>query len=297
MSRRWFLIVLPVGVFSTVAVGWSQKPADRPAIPENIEATSKVALAAAAEYEFHVGKDEKDKPLELVREPKLKWSNPERSDIQGSVFLWTLEGRPLVVGSFHKWFSRQSALTHWEHEFHSLAEEPLSAKFHGDSIWTTEEAGLKFVPVPDATTPAANKAQRLLQLRKLAQEFSAIAHYHNAPSDTDLRLLPRPIHSYAAPKQDILEGGLFAFVRGTDPDLFLLIEARGKDAAAARWQLAAARMTNNAELRLRHQKKQVWEAQPIPWKDVTRSHKLAYTAFTFNKLPDFLKEAIDKPQP
>jgi hypothetical protein len=295
MNRRWLLIVvLPVGVLATAAVGWTQKPADTPATPENIEAAFKLSLAAAAEYEFRVGKDENEKPLELVREPKLKWSNPAVSDVQGNVFLWTRDGRPLVVGSLTKWFSPRSVM---QHEFHSLAEEPLSAKFHGDPVWTTSEAGLKFVAVPGAAAPAANEPQRLLQLRKLAKEFSGTAKYRNAPSDTELRLLPQPIHSYAAPKQGVLNGGLFAFVRGTDPEIFLLIEARDNDAATARWQFAAARMTNMAELRLRHQEKQVWEAELLPWKDVSGRHELAYTAFSFDEIPDFLKEAIAKPRP
>ena len=72
---------------------------------------------------------------------------------------------------------------------------------------------------------------------------------------------------------------------------------RIKDPATARWQYAAARMTNGAELRLRHQDKQVWEARPRPWKDVTGSHKLPHTAFEFPRLPNFLDQAVDKPKP
>ena len=82
--------------------------------------------------------------------------------------------------------------------------------------------------------------------------------------------------------------------RGTDPELFLLIEARGADAATARWQFAAARMTNMAELRLRHQEKPVWQVELLPWKDVSGSHKLPYTAFTLNEIPDFLKDALPR---
>jgi hypothetical protein len=294
MSQRWLPLVLPVAFLSTVAIGWTQKLPEPPATTENIEAAYKLSLAAAEEYEFHVGKDENDKPLELVREPKLKWSNPVRSDVQGNVFLWTREGRPLVVGGFDNWFSPRPWM---QHEFHSLAEGPLSAKFHRDSVWTTEEAGLKFVAVPNAAAPTADEVQQRLQLRKLASEFSAAARYRNETSDTELRLLPRPIHGYTAPKQGIMKGGLFAFVRSTDPELLLLIEARGKDAATARWQFAAARMTNMAELRLRHRDKQVWEAELLPWRDVNDSHKLAYTAFIFNKVPDFLMEAVAKPKP
>jgi hypothetical protein len=291
MSRNLLLVVLPLVVLVAAPVVRAQKPVETPATPENIEAAFKLSLAAATEYEIRVGKNEK--PLELLREPKLKWSNPAVSDVQGNVFLWTREGRPLVVGSLTKWFLPRTVM---QHEFHSLAEEPLVAKFHGEQVWTTGEAGLKFATVPGAPAPVAEDAQRLLQLRKLAKEFSATAKYRNAPDDTELRLLPQPIHSYAVPKQGILNGGVFALVRGTDPEIFLLIEARGADVASARWQFAVARMTNMAELRLRHQDKSVWEVGLLPWKDVSGRHELTYTAFTLNEIPDFLKEAVAKPK-
>jgi hypothetical protein len=208
----------------------------------------------------------------------------------------------LVVGNIYKWYLPEAIRAQgglaMEHDFHSLAEVPLSGSLHGKPVWTAEEAGLKFVAVPDAAVPAANEVQRRLQLGKLASEFSCVARYRNAPSDTQLRLLPRPTHSYAAPKQGILEGGLFAIARGTDPEMFLLIEARGKDAATARWRYAVAPMSNLAELRLRHQNRQVWEAGLPSQRDVLGSHKLPFTAFTFfNTIPDFLNEAIAKPKP
>ncbi|OWK40173.1 hypothetical protein FRUB_05092 [Fimbriiglobus ruber] len=117
-----------------------------------------------------------------------------------------------------------------EHEFHSLADEPLAAKFHGKPVWKTGEVGAKFADVPNAPAPTSAEAQRQLQIKQLAKEFSASGKYRKDPNDTELRLLPRPVHSYTSPKQNILSGGLFAFVRGTDPEVFLLIEARGKDA-------------------------------------------------------------------
>src|SRR6185437_3588620 len=281
----------------TAAVGWSQKKADPPPTAEAIEGAYKISLAGATEYEFRIGKDEKDKPLELRREPVLRWSNPARSDIQGCVFLWTREGRPLMVGSLHQWFKPRTA---WglimQHEFHSLAEEPLSARFHGTPVWKTEDAGVKFVDVPNAAAPAAEEVQRRLQLRKLAKEFSGIARYKDEPGDVELRQLPRPIHSYSAPNQGILEGGLFAFVRGTDPEMFLLVEARGKDAATARWKFAGTRMTTQADLRLQRGDKPVWEAKLPEWKNVA-DHKGAFTAFSFNKIHDFLKEANANPKP
>jgi hypothetical protein len=215
-------------------------------------------------------------------------------EVHGNVFLWTREGRPLAVGSLYKWFSPH---THMSHEFHSLAEEPLSAKFHGKQVWETNEAGLRFVDVPKASAPAANEAQRLLQLKQLAKEFSATGIYRKDANETELRLLPNPIHRYAAPKHGIISGGLFAFVRSTDPDIFLLIEARGKDASNARWQFAATRMHSMAQLRLRHHNELVWEAEFIPLKDILERHERAYTTFKFKEIPDFLKDAAPKPKP
>ena len=111
----------------------------------------------------------------------------------------------------------------------------------------------------------------------------------------ELRLLPQPIHRYSAPKQGIHSGALFAFVHGTDPEIWLLIEARGEDAEKVRWQYAVTRMTSS-EVRLKHGDKKVWSGEILPWKDVT-SHERAYTSFMFKEIPDFLKDAAPKPKP
>jgi hypothetical protein len=114
---------------------------------------------------------------------------------------------------------------------------------------------------------------------------------------TDLRLLPQPVYRYAAPKQGVHSGGLFAFVEGTDPDIFLLIEAREKDAAGATWQYAAARMVSTAGVRLTHRDKEVWSDRVLTWNESFSTHKLSYTTFRFNEVPDFLRDAIPKPKP
>src|SRR5262245_38822071 len=118
MSGRWLLVALiPIGSLALAAAGGrAQDPAKAPATRENIEAALRLTQAAAAEYEMRVGED--DKPLELQREPVLRWSNPDRGEIHGNVFLWTRDTRPLVVGSLFKWFTPH---THMSHEFQSLA--------------------------------------------------------------------------------------------------------------------------------------------------------------------------------
>lgn len=293
MSRVWLLAaVLPVGSLAAASAVPARQPADPPpASKENIEAALRLTLAAAAEYEFRVG-GEKEKPLELHREPVLKWSNPDRGEVHGNVFVWTRAGRPLVVGSLFKWFTPH---THMSHEFQSLAEEPLAAGFHGKQVWKTGESGLKFADVPGAPAPADNEAQRLLQMKQLAKDFAGDKKEREDVNPTELRLLPQPVCRYSAPKQGVLGGGLFALVHGTDPEIWVLVEARGKDAATARWQFAAARM-NGVELRLRHKGEKVWSADLLTQKAIY-NHEHAYTSFGFNEIPDFLKDALAKPKP
>ena len=61
-------------------------------------------------------------------------------------------------------------------------------------------------------------------------------------------MLTQPIYRYVSTDPDVLDGGLFAFVQGTDPDIILMIEAL-RTPKAAEWQFASARM-NSLDLRL-----------------------------------------------
>jgi hypothetical protein len=286
---KYLLPVVAAAALLAAAPGRGQPPAAE-ANPENIAAALRLTLAAAAEYEFRVGTD--DKPLELLREPVLKWSNPDRGEVHGNVFLWTRGGRPLVVASLYKWFRPH---THMAHEFMSFAEGPLAAKFHGDLVWKPAEAGLRFADLPGAPAPAPADAARQLQMKQLVKDFSGVKTERDGSGTVELRLLPQPIHKYAAPADGIAAGGLFTLVHGTDPEIFVLIESRSKDGAAARWQYAVTRMTSSA-VRLRLRGKEVWAAEVVPWKEVSARDR-PYTSFHFNEVPDFLKGALEKPKP
>lgn len=72
---------------------------------------------------------------------------------------------------------------------------------------------------------------------------------------------------------EILDGALFTFVTGTDPELMLVIEARppGKGGGAV-WHYAAGRFTD-LTLKLSHKKVELWthdrgrpiEGRPDPY--------------------------------
>jgi hypothetical protein len=278
-----------VGVLALLCGAVGGQEAENPVNREQIDAALKLTQAAAREYQFTLAGDEQE--CDLKPEPVLRWSNPAVGEIHGNVFLWTQRGRPAAIGSLFKWFTPH---THMSHEFQSLSEKPLGAKFHGADVWKTSGAGVQFAPVPQAPSPAASAASRLVQLKQLAREFSATKKERDGGRG-ELRLLTQPIYRYASPEEAVLDGGLFAFVQGTDPELFLLLEARGGKQGKARWEFAATRM-NSVELQLRHRGTEVWAVKAMPWREIY-DHRRIYTSFLFKEIPAFLSEAAGNSAP
>ena len=62
-------------------------------------------------------------------------------------------------------------------------------------------------------------------MRSLADGFRASDDF-GGKGWSELRLLPTPIARYGEPGTKLLDGALFAFVLGTDPEVFLFLEAR-----------------------------------------------------------------------
>jgi hypothetical protein len=241
-------------------------PSDSPANREQIDAALKLTTEAAGKYEIMLPGH--DSPAKLIKEPVLRWSNPAVGEVHGNVFLWTVDTRPAAVGSLFKWFSPHK---HTSHEFQSLAEGKLSAKYEGREVWTTKSAGVSFVPLA-AEAPADTAQRRLAQMRQLARRFTG--HLTTREGEQhELRLLTQPVYRYAAKGADVLDGGLFALVQGTDPDILFLLEARSD----AKWHFAAARMQNCA-LAVQFDGREIWSAAQLEW-SVAFDHSQPYTLF------------------
>jgi hypothetical protein len=215
-------------------------------------------VADAASYSIYrdPGRTER---LELRREPIYRWSNPTRVGGQeGDVFVWTYRGRPEVVASIfsHPHEKTQRCVCH---ELHSLSEAVLVVDRDSPNRWEPKAPGVELKPVPDSSTPASSVAQRSVQIRAIARDFSG-----RSLSDQDqaweLRLLPRPLHRYEDIDGKVLDAAIFALVSsaGTDPEIILLIEAR-KTEEGLRWVYGAARFSDMS-LWLRHKDKEVWSA-------------------------------------
>ena len=190
----------------------------------------------AAEYAITV-ESAPTKELELKKEPIFEWSNPARNSQYGAVYLWLREGRPAALINVFSGAQPQAGRRIIRHELHALDTEKLMVKRDALNQWKPQ-AGLDRKILPDASVPAAAVGARLVQMRRLGQEFSGYSIDRDGKR-WELRLLPTPLHRYAPAKTGAIDGALFALVSsaGTDPELLLVIEANEAD-GKLRWEFA-----------------------------------------------------------
>jgi hypothetical protein len=220
-----------------------------------------VAKAHMAECQV-VFADDPEKPLAMHPQPVFHHIQSTRGRSVGSVFLFIEgSGRPAAVGDV--FLFPKGGQHELYNEWHSLADGPLTVRWNGP-LMAAGKAGIAWQPLPDSPAPADKRRERERQLRQLARRFSG--HLVNRAKDKyELRLLTTPLYQYhaeddAAGEAKFLGGGLFALCQETDPEIFLLIEARRGDAGPA-WHYAAAEFSN-LSLFLAIDGKQVWSADP-----------------------------------
>jgi hypothetical protein len=241
-------IVIYLGVFLLLAAADPAENLAKKMLP--------IYVQDAAEYSMTVESAPK-KELELKKEPVFEWSNPVRSRLQqGVVFLWLRDGRPAALASIWSNPGPKMPGRRVFHEFHALDREKLLVSRPGALNEWKPQAGLERKELPDAA-PAATRGARLVQMRRLAQEFSG----HETDSEGkrwDLRLLPAPLYRYPPAGTGVIDGALFTLVSnaGTDPEVLLVIEAR-KDGDKTRWEYALGRFSDR-NLYVKRNDKEVW---------------------------------------
>jgi hypothetical protein len=198
--------------------------------------------------------------LDAPTAPALRWTNPSAGRVYGNTYVWLLQGRPAAVGSMYRYFEPFHS---FNGELALLAGTKVVAKRDDKVIWHPKEEW-KWDDLPGAAAPAATAAQRLVQMKGLAGEFEVqVLDTRNVPKGEDQtpRLLPKPLYRYDAERTKTVDGGLYAFVIGTDPEALLLIEC---DTAAAKpeWRFGIGRMNRDA-IRITRKGEKVWEAAAL----------------------------------
>jgi hypothetical protein len=204
--------------------------------------------------------------LQRGKQPILRWSNPVRDFVNDGLIFLFLEGeRPrCVVTAWAR--SPEASLESGEIwcEFISLSAEPLACRRDGRDLWTPKTGGLTEQSLAGAPPPAERPAQRLVQMRDLARRFQATSYKMDDPNE--LRLLTQPLYRYQSDPAGILDGALFSFAEGNDPEALLLLEAvRGEAGQPASWRYTLARATSY-RVSIRLGDREVFTALPY-WKN------------------------------
>jgi len=220
---------------------------------QKAQSAARLALMNERAASFEIRRNgAKPTTLELAAQPVLRWANPDSHVVDGATFLWLADERPAVIGAM--WFELGRA----HFELHSLSPEPLSATIGGNTCWSTSRPGLRWEAVPGAPPPEESRPERLRQMKRLSEDFGMYA-VKSPPRFEEgsiwrYRLLAQPIHRYA--EEAAVDGAIFALVQGTDPEAFLLLEARTEKEKTG-WHFAFASACG-WELHAQHRDREVW---------------------------------------
>ncbi|HEY2253828.1 MAG TPA: hypothetical protein VGH74_22290 [Planctomycetaceae bacterium] len=207
----------------------------------------------AARIEIRVEGKEATK-LELRAQPVLRYDNNRSFIFDAATFVWLADHRPQAIGG--TWLKNRQDYAFFD--LQSLSQQLLTVSVDGTQKWTTSQAGISWQAAAGATPPAASRLERLRQMKQLAEGFSTYA-VKTAPDYDEgsiwhLRMLAQPIYRYA--EEAAVDGALFAFAQGADPEVYLVLETR-QDQGTAQWHFGFAAACG-WELHAKRGEREVW---------------------------------------
>jgi hypothetical protein len=184
--------------------------------------------------------------LKLVERPLLRYSDPTRGLTEINTLVdagvWRLgtSGRPtaLITLEIYRSSAEEGVLAY---EFIALTDQKFSLEHpeRKNVAWQPEKSFLEMRPLSGAPAPGKTPAARLVQMRQLARRFSV---QETLKGETiECRFLPQPIDRYESEADEILDGAIFAFANGTNPEMGILLECD-----SAGWKYATVRLSSAA---------------------------------------------------
>ena len=222
------------------------------------------------------GKASGKRRLPLRREPLTRWTDPNRDLSEAALWAWGARGRPYALVAIEHYVhpGRGTDAELWGFELMSLSNEPLEVEgtnevramnatsavdskpvLSGSIHWTPTPPGLTFHDVPDAPPPAQTAQARLLQMKELVKRFSAVVHPGRGQSE--LQSTPDPIDRYSDAEAGQVDGAIFSFALGNNPEVIVLIEAQESAPGKGAWRYAVAQATA-AAFKVAIDGKEVW---------------------------------------
>lgn len=216
------------------------------------------SAVAAIKVTEQIGKQ--PRAAKLVEEPIFRYSDEQRFIRDATMWVWTIEGRPVSVMKLER-YSFPDPQRQWLFNVGSASPNLLTVTWPFDREFESKKPGLSFQGLSDGPKFADTKSARLIQLKQLSRRFTATMTGGAADdAKTEMRLLPTPLFRYASPPDHIADGALFGLsATGTNPDAMVAIQWRGEK-ESARWEFGITGMTNGG-LQVRLDDKPAW-SQP-----------------------------------
>ena len=178
-------------------------------------------------------------PAARVPEPLYRWNDPTREFSDGTLWFWKHSGRPIGVVAIELYPQNKAFGIVWALEFTSLATGPIEVeggehfdlsyadlyppRADGRLRWAPAQGGIAFREVSGAPVPAQTESARSRQMRDIVARFSAREFFQR--KDYALRLISHPIDRCADIASGVVDGEIFIYANGTNPEVLLMLEA------------------------------------------------------------------------
>lgn len=240
---------------SDVEQGDDEREATREAVARATAIVDKI------EVETLVGKEWVPQPMR--EKPLLILSDPTRFDARGTIWAWGDKGRPVVVNEIFYEPTKSKDNDFWVIVSYNASGTKLRATREGRSWWIENNSTLKFNDLSSGPEPATSNGGRQRQIKSLAGKFTAHEFWDPDNSRFELRLIERPLLTYSDPDKGIVDGALFTFANGTNPEILLFLEVQADPAnknSKGKFRYGVGRLSH-AEIHLAYDGKEIFMEQ------------------------------------
>lgn len=203
----------------------------------------------AEQFQVRAADADESRELPLQEAHILRFDDPTREFHDASLWAWGATGRPACLLAMEQYGGQ------WWFELISLSPGKLTAEA-ATLKWTPRSPGLELQAFPGAPRPAKEVPRRLSQMKDLVGKLQA-HEVGRTGVRYELRLMLKALVRYSNSEEQLEDGAIFAFSYGTNPELLVLIEARGEKAVAATWQIGFVRC-GAAELHVELNEKEIF---------------------------------------
>jgi hypothetical protein len=196
----------------------------------------------------------------VVEQPLLHYTDADRGIFDGTLWAYGREGRPVAV--LEMYCGREES-PRFRHATTATCDRPVKLVGAPGIDWEPAQSAVAWGDLKADPPPAAEPAARLRQIKSLAKRFSVYQIFEPAMQREELRLLVQPLHRYSDKDEKVIDGVLFAFALGTNPEALLFLEARDDPAGGMAWHYGYARRGSAASLHGLLDGREVWNVPAL----------------------------------